>query len=285
IIASELVPGNIGKVDNKGFELEANWNDNKGSFDYFMNANYSFARNKIVYKAEPSHRYPWMDETGFSVGQYRSYRNEGFYDTEEELANRPYYLIGGNSLQGGDLISVDINGDGIINTSDIVPTGFNDLPEVFFGLSAGCSYKGFDMSVLFQGASNFYTRVTGPSAWAFNNGMAATLARHLERWNEERLETGLPISEPRLMQDGGEGVNTKEMGFYLRDRTYLRLRNAEIGYRYTFTKNLGVEYIRFYINGVNLYTWSKMGDFDPETPNSVIYPIMRTFNLGASVQF
>jgi TonB-linked SusC/RagA family outer membrane protein len=285
IIASELVPGNIGKVDNKGFELEARWNDDIGQVDYFINANYSFARNKIVYKAEPSHKYNWLDETGFSVGQFRSYRNEGFYNTHEELVNRPYYLLGGNTLQGGDLVSVDIDGNGIINQYDIVPTGYNDLPEIFFGISAGMNVKGFDFSVLLQGASNFYTRVTGTSAWAFNNGPQATLAKHIERWNADRFDKGLPITQPRLMQDGGEGVNTKEMGFYLRDRTYLRLRNAEIGYRYTFTKIIGIEYIRFYINGVNLFTWSRIDDFDPETPDSQIYPIMRTFNLGASVQF
>ncbi len=285
IIASELVPGNIGKVDNKGFELEVRWNDKIGSFNYFLNANYSFARNKIVYKAEPPQKYDWLNETGFSVNQYKSYRNEGYYNTQEELVNRPYYLLGGNTLQGGDLVSVDINGDGLITPADIVPTGFNNLPEVFYGFSAGFNYKGFDLSVLFQGASNFYTRVTGSSAWAFNNGMRATLSKHLERWNEERYEQGLPITEPRVMEDGGEGVNTKDMEHYLRDRQYIRFRNAEIGYRYSFTRRPGIDYIRFFVNGVNLYTWTKIGDFDPETPNTEIYPIMRTFNFGATVQF
>jgi TonB-linked SusC/RagA family outer membrane protein len=285
IIASQLVPGNIGKVDNKGFELEARWNDKVGNVDYFIDANFSFARNTIIYKAEPEHKYPWLDETGFSVDQYRAIRNEGFYNTHEELVNRPYYLMGGNALQGGDLVSVDINGDGIINPDDMVPTGFNELPEEFFGLSAGFSFKGFDFSFLLQGASNFYTNVTGPSAWAFSNGMTATLAKHLERWSQERLEQGLPITEPRLMESGGKGPNNRDMEFYLRDRTYLRLRNAEIGYRLNFTRVQGIEYIRFYINGINLYTWSRLGDFDPETPGATVYPIMSTFNFGASVQF
>ncbi len=287
IVASEILPGNIGKVNNKGFEVEIEIADKVGEFEYFAKANYSFVRNKIIYKAEPPHKYDWLDETGFSVGQYKAYRSEGFYNYDEELLNRPYYNIGGNTLQKGDLTSVDINGDGIINTDDMVPSGYSSFPEEFFGFSMGFNYKGFDLSILFQGASNFYTRVTGTSAWAFNNGMTATLAKHLERWNEERFEKDLTITEPRVMEDGGSGVNISDNEFYLRDRSYLRLKNIELGYnlKIPYLRSIGIENLRIFASGLNLYTWSKYENFDPETPNASIYPVLSTFNLGLNLNF
>ena len=115
-----LPPVNVGRMSNRGYEIQVSWRDNVGTdFWYEVGGQVSYAVNKIDYKAEPSYMYTWMNETGFAYGQYKAYYNEGFYNTPEEVANHPYNAIDGNRVQGGDLRIVDVNGDGIIDDKDI----------------------------------------------------------------------------------------------------------------------------------------------------------------------
>ncbi|MFT3855907.1 MAG: SusC/RagA family TonB-linked outer membrane protein [Ilumatobacteraceae bacterium] len=111
VTAGNVPPANVGKVTNKGLEIEAGWNDKIGQVAYWVKSNFSFARNKIDYEAEAPYPYPWMNETGYSIGQYKGLKTDGFYNTQEELNNRPYNTFG-NNAKLGDLKFRDINGDG-----------------------------------------------------------------------------------------------------------------------------------------------------------------------------
>ena len=102
---------------------------------------------------------------------------EGFYNTWEEVndANRPRSLWNSNLIMPGDFRYKDVNGDGIINGDDMVPVGYPDFPEIIYGLSFGGEYKGFDFSVLFQGASHVsrYTYIT--SVRPFENDLMPSI--------------------------------------------------------------------------------------------------------------
>lgn len=286
LVAASLPAANIGKVKNRGFELDGKWRDSKGDFSYFIGVNMAFARNKILFRDEPTPLYPWLGQTGFSVGQFKATRNAGFYNTPQEVANRPYYSFYGNNVTSGDLKYIDIDGDGLINQNDEVPVGYNNFPEITFGLPLGFSYKGFDFSILLQGASNNYAAFREFSGWAFAVSSSSTLAIHRERWSEERYANGEKITQPRLSFNGTTSANSINTDFWMHDQTYLRLRNVEVGYRIALNK-LGIKSIRTYVNGNNLLTFTGYKQMDPEKSSGrdFIYPQMSVFNAGFNVQF
>ena len=103
IVGSDLPAVNIGKVSNSGYEAQVHWADKIGSFTYGVGFNVSYAKNKIDFRDEPNNPYPWMNETGYSIGQYKGFLTNGFYNTWEEVMQRPYSRFDGNKVQPGDL--------------------------------------------------------------------------------------------------------------------------------------------------------------------------------------
>ncbi|RYZ50865.1 MAG: SusC/RagA family TonB-linked outer membrane protein, partial [Sphingobacteriales bacterium] len=200
-----IPPLNLGKVSNKGIEIEGAWNDNIGKVTYFLRGNFSFAKNRIDYRAEAPFPYPWMNVTGYSIGQYKGLLTDGFYNTQEELNNRPYNSYGANARLG-DIKFKDITGDGIINDQDLVPIGYSNLPQVAYNLSVGFSYKGFDVSALFIGTARgsfpqFYYILTTP--FAQTKGTALQYM-YDGRWTQEKVANGQPITYPAISLSGGQ---------------------------------------------------------------------------------
>ncbi|TDG35357.1 TonB-dependent receptor [Pedobacter changchengzhani] len=291
LVAANLPAANIGKVKNRGFELEMNWRTTKGDFTYSIGGNMAFSRNKILFADEPTPLYPWMASTGFSVGQLKTFRNAGFYNNYNETLNRPYNTFYGNLIQPGDLKYVDIDGDGKIDQNDQVPSGYSTFPEITFGMPLSFSYKNFDLSVLLQGSTNIATYYDGVFGVAFGNIFTATIARHLNRWTPERFANGELINEPRLSGNGTSSPNIQRSDFFMHNGSYIRLKNVEIGFRIpkSVYQKIGVNSIRVYVNGSNLATksFTDFKDMDPEKSNGAAfgYPQMRVINGGVSVQF
>lgn len=293
---STLPAINLGKVSNEGFEIEANWNDRIGSVAYFIRGNYSLARNKIDYMAEAPFLYDWMNVTGFSIGQYKGFLSDGFYNTQKELNNRPFNSIG-NNARLGDIKYIDVTGDGIIDQNDMVPIGYSNLPQVAYNLSVGFSYKGFDVNALFIGTAKGSFSQYG---YILNTPFAQTRGQVLQymydgRWTAEKYANGEPISYPSNSFSGG-GPNVFS-DFWLRPNNFQRLKNLEIGYtvnaQSSFVKRANIKGIRIYINGNNLLTWnSKMIEgIDPEQADAgknsmgYLFPLTKTYNFGLNIQF
>jgi TonB-linked SusC/RagA family outer membrane protein len=290
LVAATLPAANIGKVDNHGFEIETSFRSEVGEVKYWVKGNYSFARNKVVYKDEASPAYEWMKRTGQPVDQYFGLTFEGFYNTWEEI-NDPARPTGWNNvaLQPGDMKYKDLNGDGLIDAEDISPVGYSNWPEITYGLSVGASWKGFDFSVLFQGVDNVSAYFAAKAALPFTNEWGPAYAWNMERWTPERYANGDPISFPRLTLSP-EGHNYQPSNFWIQDGSYLRLKNAEIGYRFTpgLLKKAGISSMRVYVSGNNLQTWTKMKyKVDPDARDTWarVYPPLRVLNAGVNFQF
>lgn len=305
LLRSGLVPAsfgatppaiNLGRVSNKGIEIEAGWNDNIGAVSYFIRGNYSLAQNKIDYMAEAPYPYPWMNVTGFAIGQYKGYLSDGFYNTQKDLDNRPY-MAAGNSARLGDIRYKDITGDGIINQNDQVPIGYSNLPQVSYNLSVGFSYKGFDVSALFIGtAKGTFSQFGYILNTPFMNQRGQVLQYMYDgRWTPEKVANGEPITYPSF-SFAGSGPNVMS-DFWLRQNNFQRLKNLEIGYTFSkqssFLSRANIKGIRVYANGNNLITWgSKMlPGIDPEQADAgknssgYLYPLTRTYNFGLNIQF
>ncbi|MDR7129541.1 TonB-linked SusC/RagA family outer membrane protein [Algoriphagus sp. 4150] len=289
LVQADLPPVNIGKVRNHGFELELNYNGNIGEFNYWAKTNYSFAKNNIDYMDEPIRAYPWLQRTGHPVDQFWGLVSDGFYNTAAELAEAPSSAFA-SQLQPGDIRYVDQNGDGVIDQNDEVPIGYSKFPQVVYGLSFGGDYKGFDFSILFQGADKVSTYIGEMGAWAFDTDWRNATTSHLERWTPERYEAGLPITYPRVELSPTSGKhNYRPSDFWLQDVSYIRLKNVEVAYRFqpVILSRIGVSSLRVFVNGNNLLTWSQMENLDPESPTGrgAFYPQMRVYNVGVNVQF
>lgn len=297
LVGANLPAYNLGEMENHGWEIDVNYRNKIEKFNYWARLNYSFARNKILFKDEVNRRYEYMRETGRRKDQFWGLISDGFYNTWEEInaLDRPVSAWSGNRLQPGDMRYVDVNKDGVIDGYDMVPIGHTPIPEVIYGLSLGGEYKGFDFSVLFQGATNVSIKYFGHSMWPFAKGEESAKSLILERWTEERYNAGEPINFPRLALNPNRETdhNYRESTFWTRDASYLRLKNAEIGYTFRgkSVRNMGINHLRLFLNGSNLITWTKVVDLDPEAPSRSgnvqinTYPLQKVYNFGASINF
>ncbi|NGM60927.1 TonB-dependent receptor [Sphingobacterium sp. SGG-5] len=278
---SNLPPVNEGKVENKGFEIELTHNHRIGQVNYFLNANTSFSRNKILFMDEAPQLYPWLARTGRSIGQYYGLTAIGFFRNQAEINNSPTQF---GTVIPGDLKYKDLNNDGVIDGNDVAHIGGSNVPEVFFGISGGANWKNFDVSFLFQGAANAWRNNQGIGYWEFFNG-GKVLEAHLGRWTPE---TAAMATYPAL-HSVRNANNHRQSTFYLEDVRYIRLKNFEIGYTFNDVKIInhkGFRSWRIYANGQNLFTWKGDTVFDPELTGATnTYPTMRTFNLGTAISF
>ncbi len=292
LVGTTLAAANLGKVDNHGFEMDLRWSDKIGDdFVYYLSGTFSYAKNKIIYKDEPEPAYDYMYETGYSVGQYKGYVNEGFINTTADLENQPAHSWG-SLWDKGELNFIDVNGDGIVDTNDRVTIGYGPTPEVNYSFSLGFNWKNFEFSTLWQGVTNVSVYLKQSAVYAMYYGRTVQ-QWHMGRWTEERYLAGEEITYPRVLS-----LNTMSPSFidqnplstyWLYDASYLRLRNLEIAYnlRSERLKKVGISNARFYVNGSNLLTFSPMKNFDPEAPSGVgtFYPAQKVYNVGFNIIF
>lgn len=279
---------NIGIVDNHGFELELTHHNQIGQISYFIKPNVTFARNNIVYQDEVPRTYPWMTRTGHPVGTKFGLIAEGFFRDANDVANSPRQNF--SNYGPGDIkyrkLTPDSDYDYIQESFDETAIGFSRIPELMFGTTMGVDYKGFDLSVLLQGAARADVILNNEAVYEFfQEGKVKPF--HLGRWTPETAETA---TYPRLHYTT-HGNNHRSSTFWVKSADYLRVKNAEIGYM--LPKNvvsiIGLSYFRLYANGMNLHTWDKLKDYqvDPEIGdgNGAMYPIQKIWNFGIDVRF
>lgn len=287
-----LPAANLGRVKNKGFETEFKWRDKINNFEYYVGGNLTYAKNQILYKEEALKMYPWMMDTGFSIGQQKAYKSNGLYNYKEEVYNRPFYSFYGNKVQQGDIKYIDIDGDGIINQKDVVPVGYSEIPEIGYGINLGGKWKNIDFSILLQGTQNVSVFQREMIAIAFHVDWYMTLEEHKNRWTQERFDKGEKITMPRLSNIGNNSPNGDMVAlsdFWNKNAAYLRLKNAEIGYTIprTLLKKVYLQSLRIYANGTNLLTFTSLKNYDPESASGkgLVYPQMAVFNIGLNLKF
>lgn len=281
-LTNNLPDENIGIVSNRGVELQLTHENRvaNGEFLYRIGGNIMYARNRIEYMDET----PWgegheyMNATGHPMGAELYYQVIGINKTQEDLEKYPQ--MAGATL--GDFIFADLDGNGVIDTYDRKRCDLTTVPELVFGLNFEAQWKGFDLSILFQGqgrARYYYAPLMDP------------VSGNVEREAAEKAWTlnNTDSDWPRLGSNVSNGHTTRS-SFYYRDASFLRLKNVELGYTFNqamFGTKVGIRSLRIYIAGYNLLTFSGLKNVDPETDDESYqnYPQMRIFNAGVKLTF
>ncbi|WP_172594533.1 TonB-dependent receptor [Mariniphaga sediminis] len=285
-VAINLPALNIGEVENKGYELELSWNDKIKNFGYSVNLNMSYSHNKVLFKDEIPKRYNWLQETGQSVGQRFGLIFDGFWTAEDmaHLSDFPDHTI---MPSPGDMRYKDLNDDGKIDNYDRAPIGYPEYPAYVFGANIGLSYKNFDLTMLISGATHTSRNLSDLYRTAFGDTKDKALLQYMvdEQWTPEKGNTA---GYPRIGLAGSVGNNMQDSDFWMKDASYLRLKNAELGYSFNLPpqNRLGISDLRVFINGYNLLTFDKLDIIDPEASGyDMDYLLMKIFNMGVSVKF
>jgi TonB-linked SusC/RagA family outer membrane protein len=268
-------PVNIGKVSNKGFEFVLAYHGNSGDFKYNVSVNASFAKNKIIFWDETPGLKPWQQSTGKPIGSALYYQAEGVFKDSTQLMATPHYP----GARPGDIIFKDVDGNDTINALDRVMNDKSSTPTFTGGLSLNVSYKGFDLSILFQGATGGVVYI---------NPESGTIGNFYQYYAENRWTPTNPSSSfPRAWDRTNEYWQANQNTFFLLSTDYVRLKNIELGYSISpgICRKIGIERLRFYVNALNVFTLDKTKLIDPEMPAGTSYPTQRVVNLGLTLTF
>ncbi|SKB71883.1 TonB-linked outer membrane protein, SusC/RagA family [Salegentibacter holothuriorum] len=297
---------NNADMESYGFELEINWRDKIGDFNYSARGVLSDSQQKVVSYPNPTDNI-WDWYNGRKMGEIWGYTTVGIAKTDEEmqnhLANTNQSQLG-SDWQAGDIMYADLNGDGEINsgngtlddTGDLSILG-NSTPRYRFGLDLNGDFKGFDFRVFIEGFGKRDYMPNGPYFWGANGGMwqSAGFEEHMDYFRNEEspmvqaglADVNLDAYYPRPSFRGGKNQQTQSR--YIQDASYIRLKNVQLGYSFNSYND---SRIRVYVSGENLLTFSNMIDiFDPESvglggwSDGKTYPYSQVLSVGLNVNF
>lgn len=269
---------NIGAVDNKGFEAGLTYEKSFGKdLIVSVNGSFTYAHNEITSMDEPENIEPFNSYYGHPINSIRGYIAEGIFTSQEEIDQSPEQTFSQYTI--GNIKYKDLNGDGKIDANDITTIGNPEVPEIVYGFGGNVKYKKWDFTIFFQGAgkTSLLMKDNTPFASANNRGLNIPDYIVKNHWSEEN--NAADAAYPRLTTQYNTN-DTQASTFYLRNASFLRLKNIEVGY--TFNK-----WLRVYIAGSNLFYFSPFKDWDPEmgSGNGFSYPIQRTAKIGLQFHY
>lgn len=269
---------NLGKAESKGFEVEVRFSKNiNRNMRVWANLSMTHAANKIIDRDDPALKPAYQKQAGYVIGQTHSYLDKGFLNSFDDIYGSPSHDVNDASRLPGDYYIVDFNGDGVVDNKDSVPYGYSGTPQNTYNATIGFEWKGFSCFAQFYGVTNVTREV---SLVSFGNHIDNVY--NIGDWWSGETGTG-DILIPRWDSTVSGYSNGTQ---YLYDGSYVRLKNVELAYTFTngWIKKLGLSYMKLYLNGNNLWVWSRMPD-DRESnfsggSGSGAYPTMRRFNFG-----
>jgi len=277
---------NLGKVDNKGSEVTLKWRDKIENFNYFVNLNLSYTKNRIVYQDEVLSPYQYQWRTGKPVGQNFGKEWIGFYSVGMTDNGKP--VVVPTNIQPGDNVYRDLNDDGKIDLLDDTAIGYPNYPTLNGGLSLGINYKGFSFSMLWAGATmtSRLLQETFREPLGSSNNRSLMQTQFDNRWTPETAATA---TFPRASFDS-KGYNYGyDSDLWLKDASYIRLKTIEISQtlNFPFFKKMGISQFQIFGSAYNLLTFDYLKFADPETQTSSrpTYPAMRILNTGLKISF
>jgi TonB-linked SusC/RagA family outer membrane protein len=278
-------PQNAGNVENKGWELGISYRSAIKDFHFGLGFNISNVNNKITslagtgpYITQDNYWVTTIQKVGIPINSYMGYKTAGFFKTQQEVDAYPTLFPG---TKPGDLKYLDVNKDGILNSSDMVPVG-SDIPHFTFGLNMNFDYKNFDMNVFFQGVGKAQAMIgeaSGNIEW-----QSFVMDFEKDYWTPTNTNAKFP--RPEAFAD----KNWVNSDFWLINSAYLKLKNIQLGYTLPslLTQRINIQKLRLYVAKSNVFTISKVNKWgmDPEFNTSMReYPQLSLTTVGINLTF
>lgn len=285
---------NVGEMVNRGVELNISYNDKWGDWSFGAAANFAYNHNEITDLGGVDYLntgYNQRNAVGFAMNSYYLYQADGFFNSQEEAdAFTAKYgnPFGGGDFKAGDIRYVDTDGNGTLNGKDRVMANSSD-PVYTFGLNLNAGWKGFDLSLMFNGAAKVSRLFDAHEVYGAFSGDAGHPA---SIWKDAWTETNHDASMPRIFTDTNSPSSSRNAvsTFWLQNTNYLRLKNLQLGYTLpkSLLANWGIDNVRFYYSVENLFTIDNMKiNIDPEATSQRLssYPLLRTHAFGVNITF
>lgn len=273
---------NAGEVRNKGFEFSVGYRNSEKEFKYGINANLATLDNEVE-QLHPNLPNIVGEVTRTTVGQplnaYYGYQVEGIYQNQAEIDE---HLSGTTNptAKPGDIKFKDLNGDGIISADNDRTFIGSPIPDLTFGLAFNSSYKNWDFSFLFQGVEGVDRYNDGKKIVDYDTRPFNYTTAILNAWDGENSSNSIPRV---AFEDNG---SSKISSIFVEDASYIRLKNIELGY--TLREIKGINSLRLYLSGQNLWTLTDYTGYDPETTDLIdkgTYPTSASVLFGLNAKF
>lgn len=289
----------------RGIDFTLGHQNKINQFSYGVKGTFNIARTENRYIEQGEFQSSWDRWHGQQSNRYTNviwgYNVTGQYQNQNQVStgvvqdgtNGNYYQL------PGDYVYQDVNGDGIIDGRDEMPIFWSSTPLIHYGLSMDASWKGFDFYALFQGAAKYtvqFQEALATMLWAKGGN---TPDYFNDRWhlsdpydlNSDWIAGKWPAAR---IEDYSATNYKRNSTVWRKDASYLRLKSIEIGYTLNqkFLTQLGIERMRVYMNGNNLFTWCDefVKQYDPEKIEGAYsagftYPLTKTYNIGFNITF
>ncbi len=275
---------NVGQLSNKGFELALSYNILKKD-DLNWDATLTMAKNTMKidklsndeYGAEAipsgdlhgirgmSNAYSQTIREGYSVGTFWGQKCSGLNEKGQFL---------------------NVNGDVLKAKDDSLNTDLgNAQPKFTLGFNTSVTYKDFDFSISTYGM--FGQKVLNVTAMALNDNSRFPQYNVQHKMVEDSITSNATFSS-----------------YWIEDASFFRIQSVTMGYTFKF-KDIGIERIRLYASGENLWVFTKYSGLDPEIKLESydsnegkvtslknpgidwfdVYPRPRMFTIGLSCTF
>lgn len=300
--SGSTITGNQATFQNQGYEFLVTWRGNAMSrkLTYTLSGNVGINDNKVlkvstgvnpIYQAvgtTGSNNWNTRTIQGQPIGQFVGLQAIGVFQSAAEVQS--YVSKSGVVLmpnaKAGDLKMADVNEDGVIDDKDRVVLG-NPNPKYTYGFNTNVTYQQFDLSLDFQG-------IAGVDIYNANMALRFGTENFTEDFYKNRWHgAGTSNLYPSVFLAGGQ--NPRANSFYVEDGSYLRVRNAQLGYtlRSSMTSRWKINKLRIYVNAQNPLNFFKYRGFSPEVGGSPtragvdvdVYPLYATYNFGVNLTF
>ncbi|MDO6430733.1 TonB-dependent receptor [Flavitalea sp. BT771] len=300
ITQNTKVYANMGEMNNKGIDGSVEYNDKFGkAITLRLFGNFTYARNKILFADDPKRKYPWLLQAGHRYNEFQGYVSQGLFKSKDDINSSPGQSF--SVVHPGDVKYTDLDKDGAVNSYDYTYLGKSSFPSWSYGAGFTLGYKKIDLSLFFQGVADVSIMANGTpidmkDGTASGVGIvpfagigqypANVMSKALDRWTVDNPRQDAYY--PRMGIATTTSNNYVNSTWWLKDGSYIRLKQASIGYTIynAGSKKTGLASLYVYGAGTNLLTFSKFKLWDVELgSNGATYPLARTVVIGLRAQF